>query len=141
DRFPLRQIGRIRAAARVRAVCADGNFHGPEDGAGSATALVSLALCRRRHHGGGDQRTRLPGYRGLWPSARPPTWRAAAVGTAMEIRLQVNQVDRALQLYRQAPEGFVGSVAACRVWLLGERQSAGTASALESGYRRDYRHR
>src|SRR5262245_11816092 len=112
DRFPARQIGRVRPPARVRAVFTDGNLHGSEDGPGPATAVVSMALCRRRDHGGSDERTRLFGYRGIWPPASTPARRAATVGAAMEIWLQVNQVDRALQFHRQAPERIVGSVAA-----------------------------
>ena len=62
------------------------------------------------HHGGSDQRTRFPRHRRLWPSARQATWRALAAGCAVEIWLQVDQVDRALQFYRQTPEGHVGGL-------------------------------
>ena len=39
------------------------------------------------------------------------------------------------------PKGHVGSIATFGVWLLGQRQSAGAAPALEPGERRDHRHR
>ena len=44
-----------REAVVVRQICADGDVHGPEDRARSAAALVSVALCRRPHHGGSNQ--------------------------------------------------------------------------------------
>ena len=50
-----------------------------------------------------------------------------------EIRLQVDQVDRTLQLHRSAPKELLGRIAGGRVWILGQRQSAGRASALEPG--------
>src|SRR5215470_5514326 len=62
--------------------------------------------------------------------------RAVASGRAVEIRLQVDQVDRALQLHRSAAEELLGGLAGRRVRLLGERQSAGAASALEPGHGR-----
>ena len=61
--------------------------------------------------------------------------RAAAARGAMEIRLQVDQVDRALQLHRSAAEELLGGLAGRRVRLLGQRQSPGGASALEPGHR------
>ena len=64
-----------------------------------------------------------------------------AAGGAVEIRLQVDQVDRALQLHRQAAEGHVGGLAGVGIRLLGQRQSGGAAPALEPGERRSDRHR
>ena len=79
--------------------------------------------------------------RRLRPSARQAARRAAAAGGAVEIRLQVDQIDRAVQLRREAAEGPVGSVAVVGIRLLGQRQSGGAASALEPGERRGDRHR
>jgi DMSO/TMAO reductase YedYZ molybdopterin-dependent catalytic subunit len=59
---------------------------------------------------------------------------AAAAGGAVEIRLQVDQVDRALQLHGSAAEELLGGLAGQRVRLLGQRQSGGIASALEPGH-------
>ena len=67
--------------------------------------------------------------------------RAAAAGGAVEVRLQVDQVDRALHLHRQAADGHVGEAAIVRVRLLCQRQPEGAASALEPGDRGGHRHR
>ena len=109
--FPFARAGRIRQAAVVGEIRAHGNLHGSEDRAGPAAELVSLALCRRADHGGGDQRARLPGHRRLRQAGRQADGRAAAARGAVEIRLQVDQVDRALHLHRQAAEGHVGEIA------------------------------
>src|SRR5205085_12035792 len=50
-----------------------------------------------------------------------------------EIRVQIDQVDRAVQFHGSAAEELLGSAAGIRIWILGERESAGTASALEPG--------
>ena len=63
------------------------------------------------------------------------------LGGAVEIRLQVDQVDRAFFLRRGAAEGLLGGAAGGRIRLLGQRQSGGAASALEPGERRSDRHR
>ena len=72
----------------------------PKVAPGPAADLVSVALYRGPHDGGGDQRTRFPRHRRLRPSDRQAAWRALAAGGAVEIRIQVDQIDRALQLYR-----------------------------------------
>ena len=69
-RLPIRQTRRVRAPARLRQICPDGNLHESEDRARPEAALVSLALYRRTHDGRGNERTRLPGDRRLRPSAR-----------------------------------------------------------------------
>ena len=61
--------------------------------------------------------------------------RAAAPGAAVEIRLQIGQVDRQVHLHRQAAEVLLGGAAGERVRLLGQRQSGRAASALEPGDR------
>ena len=63
--FPMAQAGRARQAAVVGEIRADGNLPRQVDGAGPEAVLVSVALCRRPDHGGGDQRARLPGHRHL----------------------------------------------------------------------------
>jgi DMSO/TMAO reductase YedYZ molybdopterin-dependent catalytic subunit len=67
--------------------------------AAAVVSLVSVALCRRCHDGGSDQRTRPSCDRCLRASACAATWCAIATGPAVEIWLQVHQVDRALQLH------------------------------------------
>src|SRR5262249_45765314 len=59
--------------------------------------------------------------------------RAVAPGGALEIRLQIHQVDRALQFHRSTAEELLGGVAGVRIRLRGERQSASAASRLEPG--------
>ena len=62
---------------------------------GQKQAWYPVALCRGPDDGGGDQRTRLPGHRRLRQADRQAARRAAAAGGAVEVRLQVDQVDRA----------------------------------------------
>ena len=53
--FPLAKLvdfARPLGSAKYRA---DGNLHESEGGAGAAADLVSVAVCRRPHHGGSDQ--------------------------------------------------------------------------------------
>ena len=64
-------------------------------------------------------------------------WRADPPRGAVEVRLQVDQVDRAVHLHRQAAEELLGGTAVVRIRLLGQRQSGGVASALEPGDRGD----
>ncbi len=64
-----------------------------------------------------------------------PGRRAAAPGAAVEIRLQIDQIDREIHLHRQASGELLGSAAGERVRLLGECQSGGAAPALEPSNR------
>ena len=41
----------------------------------------------------------------------------------MEVRIKIDQIDRALYVYRPAAEGHVGVAAGVRIRLLGQRQS------------------
>ena len=91
---------------------------------GQRARLVSVALCRRAHHGGGDERARLPGHRRLRQAGGEIDGRAAASRGAVEVRLQVDQVDHPLQLRRRAAEELLAGAAGLRIRLLGERQSA-----------------
>jgi len=116
-------------------------YHGPKDCAGRAHDLVPLALYRRPHHGRGDERTCLPSDRCLWAPIVQATRRAVEAGGAVEIRLQVHQVDRALHVHGETTEGLLGSAAGVRIRLLGERQSRSAAPALESGNRGSDRYR
>ena len=52
---------------------------------------------------------------------------------ALEVRLQVDQVDRPLHLHRRAAGQLLGAACRHRVRLLGQRQSRGAAPALEPG--------
>ena len=81
-------------------------FKNPEDRAGPAAALVPVALYRGPHHGGGDQRARLPRHRRLRPPDGQAARRAVAAGGAVEIRLQVDQVDRAFSFIDKRPKGM-----------------------------------
>src|SRR5436305_1929180 len=83
-----------RGAGRIRPLPADGDVPRFEDGVGTASELVALALYRGPDHGGGDQRARLSGDRRLRQADSQATWFSIAPGGAVEIRLQVDQVDR-----------------------------------------------
>ena len=100
-------------------------FLDPVDGDRAARELVSLALYGRRDHGGGEQRPRLPRHRRLWQAGGEVPGRAAAPGAAVEIRLQVDQIDHQVHLHRQAAEDVLGSPPGLRIRLLGQRQSGG----------------
>ena len=103
--FPFAKLVELRASRSARRnSCAWKPSWIRSSRARPAAALVSVALHRRADDGGSDQRTRLPRHRRLRPSAGQAARRAAAAGGAVEIRLQVDQVDRALQLRRQAAE-------------------------------------
>ena len=81
----------------------------------------------------GDQRARLHRHRPVRQADRAAERRAAAPRGAVEIRLQIDQIDRPLHLHRRAPEELLGRDPGHRVRLLGERQPRGAASALEPG--------
>ena len=96
------------------------------DGLTMAEATNELAFHRhRRLRQGNDQAER----------------RAAAPDGAVEIRLQVGQVDHALHLHRQAAEELLGGHPGQRIRLLGEREPRGRPPALEPGDRAPARHR
>jgi len=81
------------------------------------------------------KRPRPSWSRRLWQAGVEVPGRPSAAGAAVEIRLQVHQVDHAGDVYGPAAEDFLGSPAGVRIRLLGERQSAGLPSALEPGDR------
>ena len=83
-------------------------FMKPDVASGQGPALVSMALYRRPHHGGGDERSRLSRHRRLWQAAAQADGRAAAFGDAVEIRIQIGQGDRALQIPEQPPAAPIG---------------------------------
>ena len=58
---------------------------------------------------------------------------AAAAGIAVEIRVQIGQVDRPLLVHRKAAGVVLGNRAGQRVRVLGERQPRSSSSALEPG--------
>ena len=107
---------------------------------GLPPVLVSVALHRRADDRGGQQRTGVPRHRHVRQARAEADGRAAAPRGAVEVRLQVDQVDRALQLHRPAAEDVLGRPAGRRIRLLGQRQSGGAASALEPGERGRHRH-
>ena len=105
-RISIRQAGGIGEAAVVGEIRADGDLPGFVDRAGPAPDLVPMALCRGPDHGGGDQRARVPGHRRLRQAGAASRGRAAAARGAVEIRLQVDQVDRALHFTDQRPKSY-----------------------------------
>ena len=94
DRLPAEEAGRVRQAAVVGEVRPVRDLPRQEDGAGPAL-VHALALCRGPDHGGGDQRSRLHRDGRLRQAARQGPGRADPARHALEIRLQVDQVDRA----------------------------------------------
>ena len=93
--FPFKKLVDFAKPLGSAKFVRDDHLHESEDRARPAAVLVPLALRGRAHHGGSDQRSRLPRHRLLRPSARQAARRAVAAGGAVEIRLQVDQVDRA----------------------------------------------
>ncbi len=134
-RLSSRQAGRIGPAAVVGKICAHGDIQGSIGRTRPARGAISLALCRGPHHRRSDERARLPRDRRLRQAGHQAAGRAAAARGAVEVRLQVDQIDRALQFHRPAPEELLGGAAGLRVRLLGQRQSGSVASALEPGDR------
>ena len=109
--FPLKAL--VDFAARRR--CANTCGWKPSWTRKSRTArrrsLVSLALYRGPDDGRGDQRTRLHGHRHLRQADAEAERRAAAPRDAVEIRIQVDQVDRAFHLHRRAAGRILGGAA------------------------------
>ena len=138
--FSARRAGGARQAAVLGEIRPHGDVPRQVDRAGPAPVLVSVALCRRADDGGGHQRTRLHGHRRL---------RQAGVETAgAPLRLAVpwkygfksiKSIVR-FTFTDKRPEELLGSAAGVRIRLLGQRQSAGAASALEPGDRGSDRH-
>ena len=133
DRLPAQEAGRVRQAALLGDLRAVRDLPRQEDGAGPAL-VHALALCRGPDHGGSDERSRLHRHRRLRQAARQGPGRADPAGDAVEIRLQVDQVDREDFVRRQAAGDVLGVARAGRIRLLGQRQSGGAASPLEPGH-------
>src|SRR5579864_7517838 len=100
ERFSAEEPRRSRKAAVEREISANDDLHGQQDGAGTENVLVSVALRRRPHDGGSDQRSRFHGHGHVWPSGAEARWRPAAPRDTVEIRLQVDQIDRQIHLHR-----------------------------------------
>ena len=135
DRLPAEEAGRVRQAPVLGVLRAVRDLPRQEDGAGPAV-VHALALCRGPDHGRGDERSRLHRHRRLRQAARQGSGRADSPGDAVEIRLQVDQVDRQDFVRRQAAGDVLGDARAGRIRLLGQRQSGRAASALEPGAER-----
>src|SRR5216683_11524 len=135
ERLSFEGADRSRGAAGLGEIPAHGDLPQRQSRLGPEAVLVPLALCRRTHHGRGDQRARLSGDGHVRQAGAAPGRRAAAPGAAVEIRLQIDQIDREIHLHRQASGELLGSAAGERVRLLGECQSGGAAPALEPSNR------
>ena len=85
--------GSGQAARRRRNSSRFETFLDPDDGARPEQLSLSVALCRGRDDGGSGQRPRLHRHRRLRQADRQAARRAAAAAPAVEIRLQVDQVD------------------------------------------------
>ena len=133
--FPHGGTGQVRQAHIRRAFRAHGDPDGRGNHAGPAPTLVSLALYRRPHPGRGHQRTGLHRDRHLRQADAQAERRDDPPGRALEIRLQVDQVDRALHLHRRAARRPVGRGPATGIRFLRQRQSGGRSPALVPGDR------
>ena len=109
--FPLKDLVALASPLGSAKYVRFETFQDAEDRAGTARVLVSVALYRRPDHGRGDERTRLHGHRHVWPSGAAPGRRAAAPRDAVEIRLQIGEVDRQGHLHRPAAQDVLGSAA------------------------------
>src|SRR5271165_5444937 len=94
-----------------------------------------------RHHRRGRQRARLSGDRDVRQAGPQAGRRAVTPGAAVEIRVQISEIDRAFLVRRKAAGIVLGNRARERVRLLGERQSGRASSALEPSDRAGARHR
>ena len=98
--FPLRALVEKARAAVFGQIRALRELPRQEDRA--RPALVhALALCRGPDDRRGDQRPRLHRHRRLRQAARQGSGRADPAGDAVEIRLQIGEVDRQDQLRRR----------------------------------------
>src|SRR5579883_1555880 len=141
DRFSDVGLSLTRTAAVRGEICAYGDFSEPFGRAGTEGNLVSLALCRGHDDGRGGKRACLSRHWHVRQAAAKAGRRAAQAGLALEIRVQVDKVDRARVVHRRAPEDLLVRGGAERVRVLGQCQPGGAASALEPGERAPARHR
>ena len=79
------------------------------------------------------QRARLHRHRHVRQADAEAGRRAAAARGAVEIRLQIGQVDRPLRVHRQAPGPFWEELQASEYGFWANVNPAGAASALEPG--------
>ena len=133
-RLSAGEAGRTGEAAVVGEIFAHGDVPRSEDRARPAPDLVSVALCRGADDRRGDERTRFPGDRRLRQAGLQADGCADPARAAVEVWLQVSQVDRALQLHRPAAEELLGIAAGRRIRLLGQRESA--RCRIRAGVRR-----
>src|SRR5204862_241437 len=81
-----------------------GNLYGPGDRTRAEEILLSLALCRRPDDGRGQERPRVPRHRDVRQAGAEAGRRAVAARRAVEIWVQIGEVDRPFRIHRQAPE-------------------------------------
>ena len=112
--FPLAKLVELAKPLSSAKYRRDADVPGQDRRAGLAADLVSVALHRRADDGGGEQRTRVPRHRHVRQACAEADGRAAAARGAVEVRLQVDQIDRALQLHRPAAEELLGGAAGVR---------------------------
>ena len=97
-------------------------FLDPKTAPGQNGVLVSLALCRGAHDRRGGKRTRLSGHRDVRQARSQAGRGAVALGAAVEIRVQIGQIDCAFLVHRQTAGVVLGDCTRQRVRLLGQRQ-------------------
>src|SRR5215212_3316167 len=95
-----REAGRVGQATLVGEISRDAHVPRFLRCVGAAADLVSVAVHRGADDGGSDQRTRLSGDRRLWQADAEAARRTAPPRGAMEVWIQVDQVDQPLQLQR-----------------------------------------
>ena len=102
--FPMKAlVDFAKPLGSAQISCSMETFIDPKTAPGQKQVLVSLALCRRADDGRGDERARLSRHRHVRQAGAEAGRRAAAAGDAVEIRVQIGQIDRPFHLHRQAP--------------------------------------
>src|SRR3569833_2443100 len=100
-----------------------------------------MALCRRLAHGRSQSSFEPADFRNVWRSAAPPARRARAPRRAVEIRIQVGQVDRQDSLHARSAENGVEPGRTSRIRVLFECEPASRSPALVASKRAAYRRR
>jgi hypothetical protein len=114
-------------------------FYNPDIAPGQKPPLfgagLSVAVRGRPDHGRGDERPGVHGDRCLWQAGGEVDGRADPAARAVEVWLQVDQVDQQGDVHGRAAKELLGDAWPERVRVLGQREPAGGPSALEPGGR------
>ena len=132
--FPMAKLVEMAKPLSSAKYRAHGNFSQSGGRARSAHAAIPVALRRRADDGGSDERTYFPRHRHLRQAAPKQHGAPLRIVHAVEVRIQIDQVDRAFHLHRQASGELLGGSAGQRVRILGQREPG--KSRIRAGARR-----